>query len=307
MTKVIFACDESGAKGYSDKHESFEGETGVFAGFLLDAACLPQILPDFQAIYNRYVPPTGKFHIADLPSDEQEALRQDVYAAVTKHRLPCFWYAVHVAGFYDYHSTTNASMNAEKKRIRKARGEPRVKRGSSREKFSSLHVALFSGLYANLIAFLEERERKHVEVEIRSDQIDGPIITEFEEQMQALLDESPQVHHGSGYDTVTKEVVRGQIVITTKFPPEMQIDIVLEKVVINPTNFGDPFVLAADVIANSLNHHFSHRDAAQKYRPLNRLPAISGHPLEKSFDAFLNWGHGDLVGDGLFRHPKAPS
>lgn len=30
--KVYLICDESGAKGRSDKREKYEGETGVFAG-----------------------------------------------------------------------------------------------------------------------------------------------------------------------------------------------------------------------------------------------------------------------------------
>ena len=94
VTKVIFACDESGAKGYSDQNESYDGEVGVFAGLLLDSAQLDRILPDFKTIYDHYAPVEGKFHIADLPPDRQEALRQDVYTAVTKHQLPCFWYAV---------------------------------------------------------------------------------------------------------------------------------------------------------------------------------------------------------------------
>jgi hypothetical protein len=54
--------------------------------------------PEFQAIYDRYKPPTGKLHIADLLPDRQEALRQEVYAAIRKVNLPCFWYAIHVDG-----------------------------------------------------------------------------------------------------------------------------------------------------------------------------------------------------------------
>lgn len=34
MTKVIFVCDESGAKGYADHEETYPGETGVFAGIM---------------------------------------------------------------------------------------------------------------------------------------------------------------------------------------------------------------------------------------------------------------------------------
>lgn len=35
MTKIVLACDESGAKGFADRDESYPGEVGVFAGILV--------------------------------------------------------------------------------------------------------------------------------------------------------------------------------------------------------------------------------------------------------------------------------
>ena len=68
----------------------------------------------------------------------------------------------------------------------------------------------------------------------------------------------------------------------------------------------DGFVLAADVLANSLNHLFKNRKDEDRYSALNTPEAVSTHPLAKHLDAFNDWGAGDIVGDRLYRHPKAP-
>jgi hypothetical protein len=68
---------------------------------------------------------------------------------------------------------------------------PRVKRNSPRDNPASMHEELFAGLYAHLIAFLEERDRKEVSVEVRTDQIDSPIVKNFEEVAKRLLSDDP--------------------------------------------------------------------------------------------------------------------
>src|SRR4030088_1504695 len=93
---VVLACDESGAKGYADQDETFPGEVGVFAGILIpQQEREEQVRPIFQALCVSYRPASGKLHIADLPPEQQEALRADVFAAIKQAGLPCFWYAIH--------------------------------------------------------------------------------------------------------------------------------------------------------------------------------------------------------------------
>lgn len=53
LTKVIFACDESGAKEYADKGENYPGEIGVFAGILIPDECVGDASPKFMEIFNR--------------------------------------------------------------------------------------------------------------------------------------------------------------------------------------------------------------------------------------------------------------
>ncbi len=305
-TKVIFACDESGAKGYADQDEAYPGEVGVFAGILIPDECLERATPTFQEIYDRYKPATGKLHIADLPDDLKEALRQDVYKAIRDFQFPCFWYAIHVAGLHNWHKSCELHVENAKQKLRETNGNktPRVKGGSPRPNPASLHVELFSGLYGHLIAFLEERQRKVLDIEVRSDQIDSPIINDFEAVAKQLLDKDPVVKTKKGFDTVTQQIVEGAIRVELKLPPEMQIAAVVRSLSIKPVREGDGLVLAADALANSLYRLFKHRNDEDRYSALNTPEAVAAHPLAKHLDAFLHGGK-DLVGDLLYRHPKS--
>lgn len=306
-TKIILACDESGAKGYADKDESFPGEVGVFAGILIPDECEKSATAKFQKIYDRYKPSNGKLHITDIPDDQKESLREEVYRAIQALGLPCFWYAIHVAGLHAWYKSNQSILQGIKENLQAAKGggEPRVKGGSPRPDPASMHVELFSGLYGHLIAFLEERGRKELEIEVRSDLIDSPIVKKFEDVAERLLSEDPSLTNQTGFDTITKKVLSGGIRIETKFPPEMDIEVVVRSLCINPVADGDGHVLAADVLANSLNYLFKSRKCDELYSALNAPEAVAVHPLAEHLDAFMDWGTGDLLGDELYRHPKA--
>lgn len=305
MTKVFLYCDESGAKGYADQDETYPGETGVFAGIMVPEECLATVKPAFDQIAVRYTPTSGKLHIADLAPAQQEALRKELFAAIKNTKLPCFWYAIHVAGLHAHHQTFSI-LKQQGEALRSARGgaEPRIKRGSPREKAASMHVELFFGLYSHLVAFLLERKRQGVDIEIRTDQVDTPLVKSFTEVAEGLLDNGPSVVKVRGYDTVEKKVVTGSVTTTVKWPPELDFSPVNRLSIVKLSD-SDGLVLAADVLANSLNYIFKHRDADALYGPLNRIDAVAGHPLAAHLDALFNWEGGDFIGDGIYRHPKA--
>jgi hypothetical protein len=301
-THIIFACDESGAKGYADQDEQCPGQVGVFAGILIPGDYAQEKLRPFQDLIANYAPPSGKLHIADLPEDRKEALRKDVYSFIQSSGLPCFWYAIHVAGFHRHYKNEQLLIES----ARKATASSTVKRGSPRSNPASLHEALFEGLYAHLIAFLEECGKTDVCIEIRSDQIDAPIIQEFKKAAMRLLSTAPTVSQSTGFDTVTRSIVRGQISSQIKYPPELAVKTVVRELVFNPIREGDGLVLAADVLAHSLNHLFENRPQSELYGDLNRPEAVALHPVARNLDTFKDWGSADLVGDRLYRHPKAP-
>jgi len=308
MTKVIFACDESGAKGYADKGETYPGEVGVFAGFLILDECVGDSLPKFMEIYNRYKPPKGKHHITDLDNHLKESLRQEVYQTIRDFTLPCFWYAIHVEGLHAYHISTAVIVQKANEILQEVNSEKvsHIKCGSPRTNPASMHIELFCGLYGHLIAFLEERERKEVDIEIRIDQIDNPIVEDFEAIAKKLLSQDPVVHKTTGWNTVTETKVDGEIKVELKLPQHMHIETVIRSLSIKPVGEEDGFVLAADVLANSLNHLFKNRQDVDRYSDLNTPEAVATHPLAKYLDTFNDWGVGDIVGDRLYSHPKAP-
>ena len=86
----------------------------------------------------------------------------------------------------------------------------------------------------------------------------------------------------------------------------MHIETVIRSLSIKPVGEEDGFVLAADVLANSLNHLFKNRQDAVRYSDLNTPEAVATHPLANYLDTFNDWGVGDIIGDRLYSHPKAP-
>lgn len=168
-----------------------------------------------------------------------------------------------------------------------------------------MHVVLFEGLYSHLVAFMLERKRQQVEIEIRTDQIDMPIVRRFVEVAKGLLSTDPLVARTTGFDTVEQKVVSGSVTASVKLPPELELSSVVSGLSIKTVPDNDGLVLAADVLANSLNYLFKGRDADTLYGPLNCRDAIAEHPLASHLDAFNDWGAGDFIGDGIYRHPKS--
>lgn len=308
MTKVAFYCDESGAKGYADQVESYPGEIGVFAGIMVPEECLATVQPVFDQIAARYMPKLGKLHIADLPTEQQDALREELFAAIRSATLPCFWYAIHVDGLHAQHENIKTILKQNIDTLRSARDgvEPRIKRSSPREEPSSMHIELFTGLYSHLIAFLSERGKQDVDVMIRTDHVDTPIVKKFSKVAAELLSNDPYISTLTGFDTLEKKVVTGSITTTVKWPPELDFSPMVSSLSITTMPHSDGLVLAADVLANSLHYLFKSRDEDSLYSSLNCREAVENHPLSNYLDTFTNWGVADYVGDGIYQHPKNP-
>jgi hypothetical protein len=305
--KVVLACDESGAKGYADQDEQFPGEVGVFAGLLVPEDILQQVETDLEAVLTPFRKDDAKLHITDLDPAQQEILRNGVYVVIEKLKIPCFWYAVHVAGFHDHHCTLQ-KINTEAREAAKALNpNPRIKTGSPSENPESLHAVLFEGLYSHIIAFIEERRPGQVTINVRTDRVDSSIAKCFRKRAEGLLSDTPRVQTIPGYDTQTERpVIRATVTFEAVFPEEWKVKTTVTELTLTPVQKDDPLVVAADILANGLFYHFRNRGADKLYTDLNRVEAILDHPLAKSLDTFRNWGGPDLIGDRLFRHPKAP-
>ncbi|KVW24171.1 hypothetical protein WK94_12100 [Burkholderia ubonensis] len=144
-----------------------------------------------------------------------------------------------------------------------------------------------------------------MDIGIRTDQVDIPLVKSFTEVAKELLDNDPSVSNTTGFDTIEKKVVAGSVTTIVKWPPELDFSPLVNSLSIETVPDSDGLVLAADVLANSLNYLFKHRDTDALYGPLNCKNAVTKHPLASHLDAFVNWGDGDFIGDGIYRHPKA--
>lgn len=126
----------------------------------------------------------------------------------------------------------------------------------------------------------------------------------FEQLAKRLLNDDPLRKTVTGWDTKTEQIVKRDVVVSVVMPTSMKIELVVRKLAISTVRYGDGYVLATDVLANSLNYLFMHRDQSELYEPLNRPEAIVNHPIAQHLAAFYDWGTGDLIGDRLYRHPK---
>jgi hypothetical protein len=193
----------------------------------------------------------GKIHISDLSPDTQEGLRCDVYDAIRAAGVLCFWYAVHVAGFHKHYLRLKGLVD-----------EARSK-SSSRIKFSGrdvnlkrhyLHVELFEGLYGNVIAFCHERGKTDLSIEVRVDNTDSSIVRKFDEVSRGLLDLSQRTTRRRGFEPATKNWYEVTIRTQLKNPQALGLVTNVHELKLNPVTMTDGFVLAADVLANSLAH-----------------------------------------------------
>ena len=96
-------------------------------------------------------------------------------------RLPCFYEAIHVQGFHaDYERTRElVEKAAELAKKGASSRHSEIKVSKPRVEARSLHVELFLGLYAKILAFCLERGKTDSKIEIRTDRIDGPILEKF--------------------------------------------------------------------------------------------------------------------------------
>ena len=299
IQRLVLACDESGAKGYADRDERVRAEVGVFAGILVPQEILAIAQSKFDVIAARYQTSPGKVHITDLTPDQQAQLRGETYQAITELRLPCFFEAVHVAGFHAYFRRFERFIKTAEAQ-RRSPIKPSL-RGPIPE---SLHVALFFGLYSKLLAFCMERNRLELHVEVRTDQVDDPIFKDFQESAKKLLDFGATVKKVTGFDPDTRQVLKGKVE-TAEVPPEHRLPITIHQLDFMRVKGLDGLVLAADVLANSLTYLYRTRPPKERYRRLNRPEAVEAHPLAQSLDAFNDWGAFD-VSDLLYPHPFDP-
>jgi len=296
LEKVFLIIDESGAKGYSDKGETYPGEIGVMAGFLVLEKNIKNVRVDLDSIKAKYLS-DGKVHITDMPPDKQENLRQEIFSYIIDNNLACVFEAIHNEGFFRYFESIN-KICAEANKQRQSNIKI-----SNNEAKELLHEQLFQGAFGKGIALCIDNFGNTFHLSVITDNIDEGIKRRFSVSANELLDfGDKKVRIVTGYDPCNKTVVRGDI--TTELGNIKDIIDDYSKIRFSIDCEDTGLTLAADVIANSLNYHFKNRIATELGSPLNTKNALKDFPLQSVMYGL--WESQDLnyCSDAFFMYPE---
>jgi hypothetical protein len=155
-----------------------------------------------------------------------------------------------------------------------------------------------------MLEFCLNRGKPCLRIEVRTDQVDAPIFKNFQKLARSLLDYGAKIQKVTGFDPNEKKVLEGTVE-TPATPPAQQLPIKITQLDFKSISSLDGLVLAADVLANSLAHHYQQRGRGERYRRLNKIDALEGHPLFGSLDLYLTPDAMD-VSDVLYPHPCDP-
>ncbi len=294
--KIYFICDESGAKGSSRTDESYPGEVGVFAGYIVPETHFEQVNLECKRIGARYFD-GEKPHLRGLTKDQMEAFRDEVFRFIEEQEIHCVYEAIHVRGFKAGLFDLPSQSYEEAKESRTSC----IKLSSDRIDAESLHTWLFQGLFCRVIGTISDKYGANVsELEILVDEVNAKQLQEFCNYASEIVDPSTKVVNVSGWDPAKKEIVRGSI----KFSSHPSLFFESSNLPKHCISIGpEHLIIPADVIANSIHHHFKSRNPDQIGEPLLTTTAIRHHPLSMHF-----WGLTDRPecgdSDSMFGYPK---
>jgi hypothetical protein len=205
----------------------------------------------------------------------------------------CFYEAIYVQGFHAaYQRQCEAVENVAAKFGKTLKKKPVPE---------SLHVHLFPGFYGGILAFCARRGMTNVSVDIRTDRVDGPILKKFHARAEALLSDK-RTYELPRRDPKTKKATKGSVTLKLLGSPA---PIAVRDCVIRPADEDSDLVLAADVLAKSLNYHFRNRPTDKKFGPLNIKEAIATEPLARLLVVRQSAAVCDFA-DSVFAHPLNP-
>ena len=297
MKTIYLICDESEAKGYSDKQEKYPGEVGVIAGFVFPEKHLNEIRSDLEKITSSFFM-EGKRHITDMSPDDQERIRNDLFPYLKKRNILCLYEAIHSEGLHRFHKTMNNLNNKAKEQ---RRSEIKLSNNQTKE---LLQEQLFQGLFGKAVELCTDYEGKTFRLKVITDTIDAYIKKCFEKSAKEFLSvgNNVKVKNVTGYDPVKKDVRKGKITSKVEDPNNLMGDFSGVQFTIEIQDSCLTF--AADVIANSISHHFKNREDDTIGSALNTIDAIRGHPLESIIYGLWKDDTLNYFADALFMHPK---
>jgi len=296
MDTIYLIIDESGAKGYSDKPESYAGEVGVMAGYLIPEAYFDDVRNKFESLKEGYFS-EGKVHIAELKPEDQSRIREDIYGFLIEKNIVCVFEAIHSQGFYENYERLERLIENNKSSQRSSVTVPKRK---SKE---LLHEHLFQGVFGKAVAFCIDNFGYEFELKVITDKVDESIKKCFLKAADELINVGEEKKTiVSGFDTSTREVVKGSLVSKIDNVKDVLDDYSKIKYSISYEDTG--LTLAADVIVNGLNYHFKSRSSIEVGINLNDQAAVINHPLEQNIYGLWDSSASNYFADAVFMHPK---
>ncbi|MBC6555306.1 hypothetical protein GW721_04760 [Citrobacter braakii] len=259
MDNMVLVLDESGAKGYADKTEEFEGDLGVMSGILYTR----QEMFEIELMLSQIIKPfkeqvTGKLHIAELKKEHQNALRDLIFSNFRAIKLQWFYKAIYSQGFHQ--------------------SEFKEKRGGTGNVNASLHVELFRHTFLHSLMMAASLNKLNLNLLVVTDTIDDGILKKFNKEANYLID----VLMGKKRDIFRyikneadgkyKKEYASILTSSDSFPK-------FEKIQFEIKCKDTPLTLAADVLANSVYYYLRKKTKVNTSAYLNNLNSIADHPL----------------------------
>lgn len=259
MDNMVLVLDESGAKGYADKTEEFEGDLGVMAGILYTRQEMFEIelmLSQIIKPFNEHI--TGKFHIADLKKEHQNELRNLIFSSFRNIKLRWLYKAIYSQGFHQ--------------------SEFKEKRGGTGNTKASLHVELFRHIFLHSLMLAASVNKVNLNLLVVTDTIDNGILQKFNKEANYFIDllmgkkrEFFRYIKSEANGKYKKEYA-SILTSSDSFPQ-------FEKIQFKIKCKNTPLTLAADILANSTYYYLRKGLKVNNSAHLNNLNAIADHPL----------------------------
>ncbi|HCM1951079.1 TPA: hypothetical protein N3A08_000032 [Salmonella enterica subsp. salamae serovar 9,46:z4,z24:z39:z42] len=168
MLNQVIIIDESGAKGYAKNEESYLGEFGVMAGFLLDENDLSRMRYIIEQSFND-ISSDGKLHMASLDKQKKEIVISRVRTFLQLYKIKWTYSAIYVNGYNRFNLSSDNRQN--KKELL----------------HSTLFEHLMTKLVCNGIKISLSQRKKSFSLKCISDHIENSTINKFKKDMKIPL------------------------------------------------------------------------------------------------------------------------
>lgn len=296
---LYLVCDETGSKGYSDKHEKYPGDFGLFVGLLLNEEKYHEYLNLMEEIKEKYFQGIDKVHISDAKPGDQDSIRQIVHKFILDHEIPVIFEGIYAQGFNESVSRREA-LRVSAKELVEEQSDIKI---NSRELKESLHVDLFEGLFVKGVEYYENNHGDEPFI-IITDPVDEPIKASFVSSIRNLINlGEPKIYTTKAFRPSTKTPISSNTKISSSqnyYKPNVDMENVCLRIE------SKVHALGPDVVASSLEYHVrqinqNRLTSGGTLVGLNGRDAVSGHPLEGCFKCIDN----NNFTDKEYDHPGA--